>query len=257
MTVVLLPRRIVRPLAWIGGIAVAGGACFLVDSGIAMNAEHQLAQEVKSVSQLDQTPRVYIGGTPYVGAALTKEIPLLEVNAYDIEIPNLGLVSASTTLRDITVEPSQIFSSEFENAEISTYSRAVSLDGVSLGGLLGINDLSIANPKNISPSGGAQSAAELTGTLPGADERSSVIVSLRLMEGTFHMTPVEILETGGASEDDIRDTFTFELETQRLPLSGQATAVRQRGGSVIFETQKRNVELRIAELSPVDIDNEY
>ena len=68
-----------------------------------------------------------------------------------MEVPKLGMVNASTVLRDITVTPEQVMNGDIEGAPVSTYSRGISLDGVALGRLLGITDLSIANPDDISP----------------------------------------------------------------------------------------------------------
>ena len=83
-------------------------AAWVADACVAMHTEHKVAQAVKANSRLDNTPDVFIGGTPYVWAAASKEIPYLEVKALDVEVPKLGMVNASTVLRDITVTPEQV-----------------------------------------------------------------------------------------------------------------------------------------------------
>ena len=122
MTVLQINRHIVR----LGVVALVGGIAWLSDSAVAMHAEHTVAQESKAVSRLENTPDVYIGGIPYTLAALTKEIPYLEVQSLDVEVPKLGMVNASTTMRDISITPQQVFSGKFEGAPVSTYTRAVS-----------------------------------------------------------------------------------------------------------------------------------
>lgn len=250
---VTIPARAVRPLKIIGGIAVVVGVLGVVDTGFAMHAEHTLAQQVKAEAQLENTPQVYVGGMPYLGAAIMPdhEIPLMEVNALDIEVPRLGLVNASTTLRDVQVTPDQLFSGNFTGASVSTWSRAISVDAVSLGRLMGINDLQIANPKNISPTSGTSAEADLVGTLSGDDESTTVEVTLRLIDEKFIMTPVN------AENDRVAEAFSYSLDTRQLPLSAQATAVRLQGGSITFETQHRNTTLDVSQLSPVEIDGRY
>ncbi|AQS74389.1 LmeA family phospholipid-binding protein [Corynebacterium ammoniagenes] len=250
---VTIPARFVRPLKVGAGIAVTVAALAVVDTGFAMHAEHTLAQQVKAEAQLENTPQVYIGGMPYLGAAVLPdhEIPLMEVKALDIEVPRLGLVNASTTLRDVQVTADQLISGNFTGATVSTWSRAISVDAVSLGRLMGINDLQIANPKNISPTSGTSAEAILEGTLPGDTESTSVEVTLRLVDERFIMTPVN------ADNDRVAEAFSYSLDTRQLPLSAQATAVRLQGGSITFETQHRNTSLEVSQLSPVEIDGRY
>ncbi|MDN6137474.1 DUF2993 domain-containing protein [Corynebacterium sp.] len=250
---VTIPARFARPLKVGAGIVAAAVVLGAIDTGFAMHAEHTLAQKVKSEAQLENTPQVYIGGMPYLGAAVLPdhEIPLMEVNALDIEVPRLGLVNASTTLRDVQVTSEQLFSGIFTGAKVSTWSRAISVDAVSLGRLMGINDLQIANPKNISPTSGTSAEAVLEGTLPGDEESTSVEVALRLIDEKFIMAPVN------PENDKVAQAFSYSLDTRQLPLSAQATAVRLQGGSITFETQHRNTTLEVSQLSPVEIDGRY
>ena len=250
---VSIPARFVRPLKIGAGVVAAVVVLGAVDTGFAMHAEHTLAQQVKAEAQLENTPQVYVGGLPYLGAAVLPdhEIPLMEVNALDIEVPRLGLVNASTTLRDVQVTPRQLFSGNFTGAKVSTWSRAISVDAVSLGRLMGINDLQMSNPKNISPTSGTSAEAVLEGTLPGHEKSTSVEVTLRLVDEKFIMTPVD------PENDQVAEAFSYSLDTRQLPLSAQATAVRLQGGSITFETQHRNTTLEVSQLSPVEIDGRY
>ncbi|ACP33749.1 LmeA family phospholipid-binding protein [Corynebacterium aurimucosum] len=244
MTVIYLSRNLVR-LAAVAGVVLTA---WLADSAVAMHAEHTVAQQAKTSSQLENTPNVYIGGVPFTLGAFTKEIPYLEVKSSDVEVPKLGMVNASTTLRDITIRPEQLFSGELEGSPVSTYTRSISLDGVALGRMLGITDLSIANPDDMSPTGGTSAEAELTGTLPGDNTKSTATVTLRLVGPEFRMSVY------GTDDERLKKAFGLVLDTRQLPLPSQATSVKLHGGSITFEVQRRNITLKTAQLSPLEID---
>ncbi|WP_284785595.1 LmeA family phospholipid-binding protein [Corynebacterium rhinophilum] len=244
MSVVKVDRRIVHVLILVG-VVFAG---WVADACVAMHSEHKIAQEVKENSRLENSPQVYIGGTPYLLAAGSKEIPYLQVKALDVEVPKLGMVNASTVLRDITVTPEQVVNGDIEGAPVSTYSRGISLDGVALGRLLGITDLSIANPDDISPSGGVSAEAKLTGTLPGDKEKSTAMVTLRLVGPEFRM------EVYGTDDPRLKEAFSLNFDTRELPLPAQATMVRLQGGTIYFEVQRRNIKVQMAQLSPLEIE---
>ncbi|WP_165243463.1 DUF2993 domain-containing protein [Corynebacterium lizhenjunii] len=223
----------------------------VVDLGTAMHAEHAISTQVQSTANLETPPSVYVGGMPYLAAAVTKEIPLVEVHSTDVEVPVLGLVNASTTLRDVTVEPQQVLSGQLAGAQASTLSRSISLDGVALGRLLDMTDLDIAHPKNISPGGGTSAEATLTGTIAGDTEPTTVEVDLRLVGERFYMRPTD------APDERAREAFSLSLDTRKLPLPGQATKVSLRGGTISFEVQRRDIPLHLGLLSPLEIDGEF
>lgn len=253
-----IPGRFARPVVALASVVGVLGTAWIADSAIAMRAEHNLSQAVKETSRLGTSPSTYIGGMPYTLALVTKEVPLVEVQALDVEVPDMGLVSAATTLRDVEVSPSQLLSGDLQGAHVSTLSRSISLDAVALGRLLGMTDLAIANPKNISPTGGVASEAELTGTIPGAQEQASAVVTLRLVGPEFRMIPQEVKNLpAGLSEDEVMEAFTLKFDTRELPLPNQATAVKLLGGSISFETQRFNTDVRIVDLSPIEIDGRF
>ncbi|WP_347307264.1 DUF2993 domain-containing protein [Corynebacterium sp. SA-MJD20WY100] len=234
------------------GVAVGCvGALWLADSAVAMHAEHAVSARVEELTRLETPPDVYIGGLPYVAAAVTGTVPLLEVRSSDVEVPQLGMVNAQTTLRDVHITPQQVWTGDYDGAVASTLSRSLSLDGVALGRLLGMTDLNINNPNNISPSGGNSAEAELTGTIPGDELPTTVQVELRLEGPMFYMRPID------APEGHVHDAFYLELDTRRLPLPAQATKVSLRGGTINVEVQRRNVELHLDLLSPLEIDGDY
>lgn len=246
----MIARKVVAALA--GAVSVLGAA-WLTDSVAAMHAENAMAHEVQDTAQLQSLPSVYLGGIPYLGALFTHTIPLIEVNEQDVEVPVLGMVNAATVLRNTTVSNKQVLSGDLEGATVSTLSRSISLDGVALGRLLGMNDLSIANPTDISPSGETSAEAELTGTIPGENKKTTVEVDLRLVGPMFHMTP----QDSDDLSDRARTAFSLQLDTRQLPLPAQATKVSLRGGQITFEMQRRNVTLTNGQLSPFEIAGEF
>lgn len=258
MSVLEIPRRQARRFAWLGALLAAAAVFFLADAAAASHTEHVVSREVKDNSRLPTSPSVYVGGMPYTAAALTGNIPLLEVHALDIEVPDLGLINASTTLRDITVKPSQIFSGDLQGSFVSTFSRSIQLDGVALGRLMGFDDLSLSNPEDISPGGGVSAEAELSGTPPGQEEPATARATLRLVKDEFYLTPVEVKDKpAGLSDEEVKDAFSYHLNTARLPLPAAATVVRLQGGALTFETQRRNITLDTAQLSPLEIDGHF
>lgn len=259
MTVVNLPAKTARRLRAaliFGGVVAALGAA---DSGIAIHAEHVVAQHVQENSRLETAPNVFIGGLPYTQAFITQEIPHMAVNALDVEVPEFGMVNASTVLRDVTVTPQQALSGDLDDAPVSLLSRSISIDGVSLGRVLGITDLSIANPDDISPAGGITTEAELTGTAPGTKEKSTVLVTLRLHGPRFDMTPVKVVSAptdSPLSEEELKEAFSYSMDTRRLPLPNQATSVRMTNGAITFDVQRHNVKLAMSSLSPLEEEGE-
>lgn len=240
------------PLALVTVAAVIGGAGWVTDSVAALRVERAISQQVEENAHLDTSPSVFAGGAPYLQALVTGEIPRLNVNALDVNVEGLGMVNASTSVAGMLVSPGQVFSGEIEGAPAELISRTISLDGVALGRLLDMTDLDIANPYNISPTGGVSSEAQMTGTPPGFDVPVTVIVDLRLVGPMFHMTPRALVDVPEELTDRAREAFTYSLDTRRLPLSGQASSVTLSGGSIYFEAQRHNVTVRVDDLSPLD-----
>lgn len=245
-----------RILAAVALLILCGWA---VDTGFAINTEHRIAKHVQENSKLETTPKIYVGGMPFLQALWSEEIPHMEVKALDVEVPVLGMVNASTVLRDVTVTPQQALSGDLENAKVSLLTREISIDGVSLGRILGINDLSIANPDDISPGGGLATEAELSGTVPGSTGRSTAVVKLRIKGPKFYMTPTQVTvspEDKDLSEADVTKAFTYSMDTRQLPLPDQATSVRMSGGSISFDVQRHNIKLSMSSLSPLETEGE-
>lgn len=253
-----IPRRIARRVGWVLALVGLIAALFIAGAFVASHTEHVVSQEVKTNSRLPTSPDVYAGGMPYSAAVLTGDIPLLEVSSLDVEVPEFGLINASTTLRDISVRPGQVFSGDLDGAFVSTFSRSIQLDGVALGRLLGLDDLSLSNPEDISPGGGVSAEAEMTATLDGYSDPATVHATLRLVKDEFYLTPTEVVDKPeGASDEEVKKAFSYQLNTGRLPLPAPATVVRLQGGALTFETQRRNITLNTAQLSPIEIAGRY
>ena len=147
--------------------------------------------------------------------------------------------------------PADALRGEVVGADARLVRRRIRLDGVGFGELLGITDLDMANPYDISPAGGVASEARLTGTVPGAREPATVVVTLRLVDGTFHMRPSQLIDVAAGEEQTVLDGFTFDLDTRELPLGGPADLVQLRGGSFELSRDRVNTVVEPADLEPL------
>lgn len=248
----LLRRWEKRLLTAVVALAAIAGTVWVVDSIVAMRVEARLSRAVEDSAELTTSPDAFVGGNPYLAAALTGEIPTLSVNSLDLSVEGLGIVNARTELAGVEVTPRQVFTGDFEGAPTELYKRVISLDGVAFGQLLDITDLDIANPYDISPGGGVASEAQLTGTPPGFTDPVSVIVDLRLQGPMFRMQVRELVDVPAGREDEAVEAFSYELDTRDLPLSQQAALVQVSGGSIVFETERQAFPLRLRDLAPLD-----
>lgn len=238
-------------------VAVLLGAGWLVDSLAAARFERTVSQRVEEAARLDVSPRVNVGGFPFLTALVTGELPSVDVHALDVDVATLGMVNATTRISEVSVTREQLRSGDLSGSAARSYTRTVRLDGVAMGRLLDMTDLDISNPYDISPGGGTAAEAQLTGTPFNRREPSTVVVDLRLVGNEFRMTPRELVDAPAdqtpAEAREIRDAFTLTLDTRRLPLAGRASTVNMSGGSIFFEAQRFNVPVRMSALSPVEV----
>lgn len=244
-----VPRKVAVPVAV---LVILATLFWLVDSLIAARVEHRISERVAEHANLETNPSIFIGGAPYLQGLVTGDLPLISAHSLDVDVPGLGMVNARSEATDLQITPEQVFSGDIVGAPAEMITRTVSLDGVALGHLLGMTDLDIANPYDISPGGGRRSEAQLTGTPEGFDKPVSVLVSLRLDGPMFHMNPRKLIDVPSGREDDARAAFTWDLNTHQLPLADQAQAVYAQGGSIYFRAQKQNVPLELEDLSPIE-----
>lgn len=242
-------RGLVITVGAVAGFLVAAG---LADTVVATRAEHNLSRTVAEFGNLEVDPAVYMGGTPYIQALFTGEVPMVSVDSRDVDLPEFGLVNARTEAVEVELSPRQVMEGTIVDAPVTLITRRVSFDGVALGAQLGMTDLDIAHPKNISPSGGTASEALLTGTPEGFAEPVSALVTLRLSGSVFRMQPVELFDVPPGLEQAAREAFSWEIDTLKLPLGGRALRVSLQGGSIYFEAQARNVTISTHNLTPVE-----
>lgn len=245
-------RRIAAGAVGLGVIVAAWAG----DAAVAIHAEHAISKAVADNSNLDVAPGVYLAGVPYLQALVTGKIPRMSVEALDVDTPDFGLVNARTELEAVKVDRRQVFSGDVTGSEAELFTRKLGLDGVAVGEQLGITDLDIANPYDISPAGGPAVEVQLTGTPEGFEEPVTVVATLRLQGPHFAMTPTEFVDVPPGREEDARRAFSWELDTRSLPLSNQAQAVSVSGGSIYFEAQTRSITISFADLSPLETTRE-
>lgn len=244
-----VPRKVLATVALILGIGVTA---WLVDSAVAARVEHRISEAVAERARLETNPGIQAAGVPYLQALVTGDLPMVSADALDVDVPGLGMVNARSEVRDLIVEPGQVFNGDIVGAPAEMITRTISLDGVALGHHLGLTDLDIAHPYDISPSGGRASEAQFTATPPDFGETVTVIASLRLDGPTFRMEPREMVDVPEHLVDATREIFTWELDTRTLPLADRAQAVYLQGGSIYFQAQKRNAEVKLEDLSPIE-----
>lgn len=235
----------------LSGLAVVGA-----DAVLAAQAEHRISEAVATRSNLAMNPQVSFGGVLYSLGFLTGEIPSLTISALDVDVPGFGLVNARTAIDTIEASPGQVLAGNVAGTRAELYSRRLTLDGVAVGRILGITDLDISNPYDISPSGGTAVEARLTGTPPGLDGKVTVLATLRISGPFFRMTPVDLLDAPAGLDAEARaaalEAFAWELDTRDLPLEGMARAAYVTGGSIAIESERRAITVRLEDLSPLE-----
>ncbi|WKD61934.1 hypothetical protein CCICO_09675 [Corynebacterium ciconiae DSM 44920] len=239
-------RRLLRVTAVVAALGVAG---WLADAAVAINVERTISRSVEDATHLPVPPRVYVGGAPYSAALVTGNVPKISTHVMDVDVPGFGVVNATTDVFNLTMDREQVLSGDLEGVVARVISRSVSLDGVALGEHLNMTDLQISHPYDISPSGGTAAEVLLTGTPEGLDAPVTVLARLRINGTTITMTPTELRE--GDAPPEVMQRFFFQIDSRELPLPSQASQVFVRGGSVVFESEQRNVRLDIRDLSPL------
>lgn len=216
--------------------ALAAAAAAVIALGVADTAwaswdEAQLASDGETA---------YISGFPHALSKVTGEIPRITVERLDAEVPNAGVGTLGVDVVNYDTNAKQA----------DSVRRRVRLDGVGFGSLLGVSDLDMANPFDISPAGGAASEAQLTGTFPGTDEPATVVVTLRLVDGVLHMRPSLLVHAPAGQEDAVLRGATLNLDTRELPLGGPADKVQLMGGSVELSHERFNTAVTEEDFSP-------
>nr|WP_231375886.1 DUF2993 domain-containing protein [Corynebacterium aquatimens] len=247
--------------AWITAstIIVVLACLFLADSFTAARVERTLSRNAQTTAKLAAEPETFVDGFPFTQVLLTGQVPRLSIQALDVDVPGVGIANARTDIHHIFIDPADALAGRFEGAQADIVEHTISLDGVAFGQLIRVDgvhmtDLDISNPYDISPNGGPASEAQLTGTIPGMDTRSTAIVSLRLDGPLFRMTPIQLIDVDDKHREAVTRAFTLELDTRMLSFGAHADAadmVQLVGGSIQFLAQRRQVTLTSEDLSPI------
>lgn len=212
------------------GAAVVAGTFLFVDGVVATNTERNVSAELQRLEGLDIKPAVTMSGTPFIVSTLGGSIDSIRTEMIDVQEEGFGLVNKKSEAFDVEVPPAQILSGNLQDMTAKRLVYTVRLDGVALGAQLGMTDLDIANPDDISPSASPSAEALLTGTPPGASEKQQELVKLRIVDGVVRFQPV----SGN-------DAFSWEISSEKLPLTGRASHVFCGGGSIYIESELRDV----------------
>lgn len=233
-------------------ITVIGAGFWLVDSSLAARAERNISRAVAESANLEEEPAVYAGSSIYTSALISGELGHVSVNMLDVPVPGVGVVNARTEVQNVEVTREQVLSGDLTGARAELFTRTLRMDGVALGSHLGMTDLDISHPTDISPSGGMASEAQLTGTPEGFEDPVSVVVTLRLVGSEFQMVPVTLIDAHpDLTLDDVASDFSWRVDTRTLPLADRALAAYLSGGSIHFQSEARNVEITMRALSPL------
>lgn len=223
---------------------------FAVDAATAAKVERHLAVQARAHDNLPAEPDTYVGGFPFAQVLRSNEVPRVSFEALDVDAAGLT-VNSRTDIYEISIPADKAYAGDFVGAAAKRVDRTLSMDGVAFGELLHMTDLDISNPYDISPTGGSASEAQLTGTVPGMDEKSTVVVTLRLRGSQFIMEPISLIDVSPTHADTISRAFTLTLDTRDLPIGDQADKVEVAGGSIRFSAAQRNVTLSPTDLSPI------
>ncbi len=228
-------------------VALAFGA----DAAVAAHVERALATHAREADDLPSEPDTYVGGLPFAQVAVTGKVPRVSFQALDVRVDGVGIANSRTDIYGVTVDAGRAVRADFAGTTAKRVEHTLSLDGVAFGQLLGMTDLDIANPYDISPAGGTASEAQLTGTVPGTDEKTSAVVTLRIDGTAFRMEPTQLIDVPPALAPAVTDAYTLELDTRDLPIGAQADLVEVAGGSIRFSAQQHDVEVTDELLSPI------
>ncbi|MCK7638489.1 DUF2993 domain-containing protein [Corynebacterium pygosceleis] len=229
-------------------------APWIVDTVAAVHAESRISGEIRDGEGMDQNPGVTVGGVPYLAALFTHTVPTVVVEAGDVSVEGIGTANLRAEIRDLRLDGRQVLDGDILGAPASIIARTVRLDGVALGTQIGVTDLDIAHPTDISPSARPATEARLTGTPPGFDRPVTVYVRLRIRGPEMTMVPYRLVGVPADREDEVRSVFTWRLRTEDLPLPTRIDKVFCSGGSIYLESRQRAVVVGETPILPVGSD---
>ncbi|WP_232010935.1 LmeA family phospholipid-binding protein [Corynebacterium kutscheri] len=232
-------------------LATIIGIFFVTDTVLATRSEQRMSQRILEFNHLTVTPSVYYAGFPFVWTLAKEEISTLTVGVSDISLQGFGSVRFSTVATKVTATKEQILAGDFDNTHAQLIAHNLGIDAVGLGQQLGVTDLLISNPYDISPSSPNASEVCLEATPQGFTHPVAVFATLRLVGPMLKISPYEVVANPNQiSEEKILDAFRWEYDTRALPLGKQASFVYLSGGTIFLQSQERNITLKNSDFAP-------
>ncbi len=259
------PRRTVTTVVLIvvSVLAATLGVAVVADSLVAARVEKKISDRIFRESHLATPPHVQVTGLPYLAAVFTHEVPSIQVESTDVEIPGFGRVTVSSSATKITLGKDAVLSGDFTDAPAREVFTRIQMDTVELGDRMGIDDLGLASQDDSSPTGGWETEAYLSGSPDGLPEEDSgryeVGVRLRVWQGDVYLTPTEITDTPNSTSPDdldeevterVLDAFTLELPGENLPFRSPPRRVYTAGGTLFIEAEQNYTRVSVADLAP-------
>lgn len=259
-----------RPRRWpwkvAAGLLVAFLVLMLADALVAARTENKISRQVYEGSNLPKPPEVMLAGFPYVTQALTKELEAVTVTSKDVPVAGFGDVTVTSSAQYVSVNPSEIFNGDIENADARKVFHRLQLGVVPLGKLMGIPDLDVQNKDDISPRGGWETEAIFRGTPDGFRAPATVEMKVRIKRGDVYLRPVALLEgpvnrkdgadirpaeeLDQATTDAILKGFNLVIRQDSIPFPGTPMRVYVGGGSVYIEAEEYYTTVSLKDLTP-------
>jgi hypothetical protein len=256
-------RRRRSPLRVLTIILVAvlalAGVAFVGDALIAARVERQISQRLYKDSNLATPPSVMVSGMPYIAAAWSHQLPSIHVEARDVDVPDFGRVTMSSSATKLTLTRDEVLSGDFTDAPAKQVFTKAQIDSVALGDKMGFDDLHLEAVENISPVGGWETEAYFTGTPRGEKDPWTVTMRLRVWEGDVLLRPTEIRKAPDgrdpasldeATRQRIFDAFTYTFHGPDMPLRALPGRVYISGGALFIESEQNYIRVSISDLAP-------
>ncbi|WP_158256114.1 LmeA family phospholipid-binding protein [Corynebacterium sp. 13CS0277] len=212
-------------LQWLAlAVAATAGLAWGADTLLAARAEAHISDLIPA----DTTPRVSIAGFPFVTSALQEGVAHIQVSLIDTDT-SLGPVNVTTTAHDVQGPTDSLLDGRLDGLVGYTVSRSATIDAAALGRLLGMPDMDISNPTDISPGAAPLPQAQLRGTPPGCTEPVTVLADLRVRDHIVSIEPATTPSCGAAA-------FRWSAPADTLPVVGTANSLWVRGGSLFLDS---------------------
>lgn len=257
------PGLPVLAVSLVAVLAAVVGITVLTDSLVAARVEKNISDRIFEESNLAVPPQVQVTGMPYLAAAFTNELPSVQVESTDVEIPGFGRVTVTSSATEVTLGRDAVLTGDFEDAPARQVFTRIQMDTVELGGRMGIDDLAVTSVEDSSPRGGWETEAYLAGTpdglSAGPEGTYEVAVRLRVWQGDVYLTATEVTDSPGRTDpgeldddlrDEVLDAFSLEMDGSDLPLRGEPGRVYTAGGALFVETEENFARVSVGDLAP-------